>query len=336
MENKAVAGQQTVSGRPKLYRTRFIPSNLTVNISPNLNTLLSHYIISVDRVSFSVKFKYIQLVKVLLDERYQYAGYRRKDSRNIWSYYYGDSLIQLVRYPNNYWFSVTVHDVAHNLWCRVLDTLLSVVDWRYRDEAVILSQCELAVDFYPVEGATVFEIEREIVSNVTLKHSRTGAFKPYEGTAYIGSKGKVHSGVKGVRLYFKRELGCYRLELELHREALKQYRLSTDFYPLEIDPWQYLEFRRPLSESGFERLFRAVCKKMGIDPTDKSTMRPNMVRNFRMSALKCYDCEREELCRFSSLPFSQPVQCQIDGFRSIKRCFKLTYGVEHFFRKANF
>src|SRR4030042_601769 len=89
-----------------------------------------------------------------------------------------------------------------------------------------------------------------------------------------------------------------------------------------------------MSESGFEMLFRAVCKKMRVDPADTSSMRPNMVRNVRMSDLRCYCCERAESCLYAETePFSQPVQCQIDAFKTIKKRHELTYGLDQFFPK---
>jgi hypothetical protein len=325
---------RSTADQPNLYRTKFPISRLTVNISPNLNFLVSHYQLSVDRVSFSVSYQYFDEVRSALKRSFTYEGYSREKGKSIWRYLCGDSLIQLVRYRSSYWFSVTVHDVTSTVWREVLSALFSTVSWRYGSDPVKLSQCELATDFYPVKGASAYDVGREILSALSMTHSRTDAFRVFEDTVYIGTRGNVRSGVKGVRCYPKPETGAYRVEVQLNRAALKEFHLPSDFYPLAIDPWRYLEFRRPMDESVFERLFRAVCKKMGVDPADSSTMRANLVRNVRMSDLKCYFCERSERCLYAETkPFSQPAQCQIDAFKVIKARHRLNYGIGHFFPK---
>ncbi len=321
----------------KLYRTKFPPSTLRSNISYNLNFLVSHYILSIDRVLFSINYKYFNQVHSELKLCFDTEGShtRTKYGKQTWRYISGQSLIQLIRYPTSYCFQVQVHDLSHSVWNEVLKALFSVIPLHDRINALSLSQCEIAMDFYAVEGVSIEEIGRKLVSSITMKHARVDFFNTRDTTAYFGHKGNARTGTKGLRCYPKLENGCFRIELQANRKILREFELSSNFYPLDIDPRQYIEFRSPLNESGYQKLCRAVCKKKGVDLKNITPMHTLVMRKIHLREFLCLHCDRYGDCLYAEIePTSKPVQCQIDAFKTVKKRFELTHGIDHFFPKV--
>ena len=332
MINKKAQCKKTVSNKsePSTYPEVTTYVNIS-NFSKYDTSPCNNYDISVDRVNFSVNFKYLNLLREELKAQFKFVDVNvPSDGKTIWKYLSRRSYIQLIRYDNSCWCSVCVHDVSSLAWRKLLKALFRVVSKDDRSRSLSLNQCELAVDYYPSEGESIVDLGKKLISMLSITHSRIGMLNDYIDTVYFGKDGNVRAGSKGIRCYPKPETGAYRIELQLNRKVLRSFKLSPYRYPLdEFSPFSYINFRRPINTDGLIRLHNTVLRKKGLSHRSEfaNAVRLALTRN----DFDCRYCEKKNCTHFLYGPL---VQCQIDAFKRIVKRTGLKYGVDYFFPKS--
>ena len=145
-------------------------------------------------------------------------------------------------------------------------------------------------------------------------------------TTYIGSKGNVRKGSKGIRCYPKPEVTAYRVELQVNRPFLRELKLSPYKYPVNnINPFSYIEFRKPFELEGVVKLNDYLKRK--------SKSHSELAERIAFACLKsafidcCVGCEKNNCPHAEYGPL---ITCQISCFKQIKKHRKkLLYGVDY-------
>jgi hypothetical protein len=322
----------------KMYRTRWPACAFCSNTSALLYISLSHCRVSIDRVKFVINHKYYNAVKSILREQFEPFGRTALDMQTgitIQKLKRDNSLIQLVRGSLSYNFAVQIHDVTRSVWDEVLSALCMAVDPSDKVNAIKLSQCELAMDFYPADGVSLETLAELLFSSVSMKNAQLDAINIVHTTAYLGTDGNVRNGSKGLRCYPKPEIGAYRIELQANRKLLKQFDLFADgFSPLAINPRQYIQFRQALSDHYYQLLFKAICKKKGVDTTKYSQLSNTMLeKRIYMSEFLCMNCDKYVDC-YRIGDEGMPVACQINAFKAVKKRFGLSQQLDALFPRT--
>lgn len=189
------------------------------------------------------------------------------------------------------------------------------------------SQIELALDFVVNSAAELDDVQEYINHHVSLKYSRSGSRRQYENTLYIGKKGVVREGSKGVRVYDpskKRDVveDAIRVELQLNRAYLTANNITVQDMPIlpdKIDVFNYIQFIDNIDAKIVDKVVKKVQSTL-----DKS-LSPSRLKVIRSSI-------RKQLSSYL------PAKRQYENLSSIRKKYgvKVTSPVVSVFNKHDF
>lgn len=140
-----------------------------------------------------------------------------------------------------------------------------------------LNQVEIALDFVVADDTLVDVVQEKIQHHISLRYSRVGSRKYYEDTLYVGKKGVVRDGSKGVRVYDpsdKRKLqeNMVRVELQLNRAFLTGSDLSVSSMPISpetVDVFQHIQFIEDIDDRTVDKVVKKVLQEV---PKNQATV----------------------------------------------------------------
>lgn len=345
----------------KLQSSKYLSDwNKRPNVFFNKYINLKKYIInnyrvrkSIDRIQISIRnrvgvFEYIyyEFKKQFGFKRVKKVKAKKREGlKTIYEFMYQKSKIEIITHPPYLdekgevykypeWFSVSIYDAYIPVQRIVRDIFR-----RKRDIYVSLSQVEFAVDFFPKNKMNMTESLNILSYGLVLKHSRANSYNQCKTTGYQGREGYVREGSKGLRYYYKEELGCIRIELQANKGFLNNMGIcSLPVTPEDINISDHVQCRDGFDESTFNKLadliIKLKLKAYTITDSARSMRHLRMIESVvRESTL---DAIREEDYPYSDA-FDErgmmPVAVQIDVFKKLKKHFGLTHQVDYFFPK---
>lgn len=229
-----------------------------------------------------------------------------------------------------------------------------------------VSEIEYALDFYPENQSDLDSLRRVIAAYAVMRHAQPGSCNQIASTHYQGLDGNVRKGSKGLTDYYREdeendEEGKFivRLEGRANRNFIRKRSITIDTMPIEPsieDIFEFVDFRRGLTEESFWNLRRAIAKKRIVIDHDKSrARRRQMMRMRSMEGMvhKFIDRRKnpldvgwskateEELEEPSTSLFdldiskAKFVREQIQHFKVLKKKYGLTHSTDCFFPKFN-
>lgn len=175
---------------------------------------------------------------------------------------------------------ITMLQPSNQCQIKVRDAILSSSKGfvcMYKQFNPSLSQVEIASDFVVQEGCSVEEVQSWINHHISLKYSRKGSRKQYKDTLYVGKKGMVREGSKGIRTYDpsnKRKVDeqCVRVELQLNRGFLTK-NINIDELPIKPDVCNVFRYVQFIADIDSKTVDNVIKKTLQNVSTNKNAVR---------------------------------------------------------------
>lgn len=154
---------------------------------------------------------------------------------------------------------------------RVKDAILKTVPVSmYKQFNASFSQIEVALDFIVDSEYSVDEVQDWINHHISLRYSRAGSRKQYIDTLYVGKKGNIREGSKGIRVYDpsgKRKLNedMVRVELQLNRAYMTGKNMSISDMPVlpnVVDVFSHIQFIDDIDDKTVNSVVKKVISEI--------------------------------------------------------------------------
>lgn len=255
-----------------MRRTKF---PLVLNKAQNFPNFYSDIFIrepiqTIDRIQLSVDSRCFSACLSLFKEEFGYRGQYSNDIGRTWEFYFDRCQIQLIKYlskePNRQmWFSIRLQDPSKLVQQKVREFLMMILDSLGLDhERVSVTQVEFALDFIPSSPEFLLDLANCLQSSLTMRHARMSSCWVKETTMYIGKKGNVRNGTKGVRCYLK-EGNRVRVELQANKEFLKTKKIAIGNLPISNNfakVFDHIRFYYPISRRELEKIITRTCPNL--------------------------------------------------------------------------
>lgn len=218
------------------------------------------YSVSIDRLQLSLQDnRHSRPVVNELNSMFKYVRPIRDGRKIIQEFRYDRSLIEFIWWGRHGFndYAVIVHDPDIEL-----QNLILQLTQMY---PMSLSQVEVAFDFTPDNPCDLYDLRRILTDGIVLKYSRAGCYLNYSGldfrgTEYIGKKGVVRKGSKGLRVYNKHVDGKHllRMELQFNPPFIRKNGITLPVHADRFDLFDFVVYRQPLDE---DKLLDVLRKK---------------------------------------------------------------------------
>lgn len=278
---------------------------------------------SIDRLRFSFLTRDIGVVLNHFHSSCKYNKTIKKDGKLIHEYLQDKALIQVVQWrKDSFYSSVFVHDPDIGVQGKIMQ-LTDVIP-------VNLTLVEVAFDLIPDNLFDLYDLRRVLTEGIVLRHSRAGCYVnfsglEYRGTEYIGNKGVVRKGSKGLRIYNKQQNGRHflRMELQFNRDYIKRKSITLPVDPASFDLFDFVDYREPLDE---DKLLDVLRKKWRTPI--KRAAHVEMLRSLEFSGIYSWILTQITFYRL------RPVCEQIGQFKQHLKRDNLAHRVNEFFPKS--
>ena len=219
---------------------------------------LSHFR-HIHRLQYSLGNRYASTVLGQFKSLFEYIKPTKVDKKFIRKFRHGHSRIKFARWGRRGFndYAVIVYDPDVEIQ-NLISQIMQVCP-------MSLSQVEVAFDFYPENEYDLRELRRVLTDGLIFKHSRARCYfnfskLEFRGTEYIGKKGVVRKGSKGLRIYNKQQDGRHflRMELQFNRPFIKSNGISLPVNADRFNLFDFVDYRKALDE---DRLLKVLCKK---------------------------------------------------------------------------
>lgn len=311
---------------------------------------------TIDRIRFFTESNHenLQSLKLCFAENLNFIRVNQTEEGMVWKYTIKNQpdcpstiLLKSPKFQSNrpIYLKIDINDPTPNSQLLVRDLMKRIPGLNAQ-----LSQIEFSFDFYPMLYSELIKLYHLLCNIIYLKHSRIKAYRNYPEndtyTHYQSKNGNIHKGgSKGLRIYLKpyrtdetpnATPEFVRVELQLNRSLIKGKNIGMDSLPIQADLvgfFDYLEFRRGITEDNFRKLTNTIYKKYFQSRTRfKSNLAGRILQScvsdkIKDLVLSNYGCFDEE--------YNQCVAGQIAGWKELKTKYLINQGVGTYFKKID-